>query len=81
MGGPAMSPVAAAGGGVFPGAPIQPANVAAAEVVPLPDVQASAAEGSAVGGFMAKFQVHFPHTGNDNPARRITSGDHTDTSG
>ncbi|CAM9801604.1 unnamed protein product, partial [Laminaria digitata] len=51
------------------------------KVVPLPEVAADAGEGATIGGFMSKFQVHFPHTGNDNPARRITSGDHTDSQG
>ncbi|CAM9448015.1 unnamed protein product [Ascophyllum nodosum] len=51
-----------------------------AEVVPLPQVQGEA-DGAISGGFMAKFQVHFPQTGNDNPARRIISRPHTDALG
>ncbi len=31
--------------------------------------------------FLRFAQVHFPQTGNDNPARRITSGEHTDPQG
>ncbi|CAM9949745.1 unnamed protein product, partial [Pylaiella littoralis] len=62
-------------------APDSNTNGLVTKVVPLPGLPVNSPEGANIGGFMTKFQVHFPHSGNDNPARRITSGEHTDSQG